>query len=427
MTASLLELIQRHPGDSPALKYRQLAGAPLVSISYQQLQQTALEKRRQTANLPQQTVSLQYHDLKDFISSLLAYDGCCAALYLLPDQNAAPAAMPFIASDTLADQRLAVNSRWYLATSGTTGTPKWIGHSLQQLTKTVSARTSGNTLCWGLVYQPFRFAGLQVVLQSLISGACLIDASDGDSEQRLATLLQGGVTALSATPSLWRQLLFSRELASLSLQQITLGGEIADQPLLNRLRQLFPQAQLRHIYASTEAGVAFAVNDGQAGFPRHYLQQGYYDLQLKVDSEHHLWLKGAALFAAELASRIDAEGYLDTEDLVELTPERVLFLGRASGVINVGGNKVHPEQVEQVILQVPGVAACRIYGKKSSILGQLVMAELVATPDTDATELVARVTQHCQQQLQRHQNPVKIQLVTALPLAGSGKQVRIVQ
>ncbi|WP_214000073.1 hypothetical protein [Arsukibacterium sp.] len=147
-------------------------------------------------------------------------------------------------------------------------------------------------------------------------------------------------------------------------------------------------------------------------------------MQLKVDQQQHLWLKGPATFAPELANRVDADGFLNTEDLVELTADRVLFLGRASGVINVGGNKVHPEQVEQVVLQVPGVAACRVYAKSSSILGQLVMAQLVATQDTDITELVARVTQHCQRQLQRHQIPIKFQLVAALPLAGSGKQAR---
>ncbi|MBV2127872.1 AMP-binding protein [Arsukibacterium indicum] len=426
MSGSLLALMERHPGDSPALKYRQTATAPLVTVSYRQLQQLALAKRRQAANLQQQAVNIRYRDIADFICSLLAYDGFCSALYLLPDHNVAPAGMLFIASETMTDQRLPVDSRWYLATSGTTGTPKWIGHSLQQLTKTVSTRASGNTLCWGLVYQPFRFAGLQVVLQSLISGACLIDASDGDIEQRFDTLVEGNVTALSATPSLWRQFLFSGKATALQLQQLTLGGEIADQPLLNRLSQLYPTAQLRHIYASTEAGVAFAVNDGKAGFPRDYLEQGYYDLQFKVDAKHHLWLKNSALFGPELATRVDAAGFLDTEDLVELTPERVLFLGRASGVINVGGNKVHPEQVEQVVLQVPGVAACRVYGKSSSILGQLVMAELVAEPDTVPEELIGRVKAHCQQQLQRHQIPFKIQVVAALPLAGSGKQVRIV-
>lgn len=427
MAPSLLDRIEQHPGAAIALQYCDPADGSVISISYQQLTTAARLKRQQISQHERHILTLPYHQLTDFIVALLAYDGVCAALYLLPDQQIALPAEQRRSIRPAAAEQCPVESRWYLATSGTTGTPKWIGHSLAQLTKTVNTKASSSQLCWGLVYQPFRFAGLQVVLQSLLSGACLADASNGDVDQRLSMLVLGGVSALSATPSLWRQFLFSNKVTALHLQQLTLGGEIADQPLLNRLKQLFPQAQMRHIYASTEAGVAFAVSDGQAGFPRRYLDQGYYDVQLKVDSQQHLWLKGPACFGPELANRVDANGFLDTEDLVELTAERVLFLGRASGVINVGGNKVHPEQVEQVVLQVPGVAACRVYAKSSSILGQLVMAQLVAEPDTDTTDLVARVAQHCQQQLQRHQIPFKFQMLTTLPLAGSGKQARTVK
>lgn len=431
MTGCLLEQIKHHPGDAPALQYCQDAGGPLVSISYQQLRQAALLKRQQTSELYQQAVTLPYQHLADFISSLLAYDGFCSALYLLPAQDTDLPVDDQIQTASTDDAtpnatQHVMASNWYLATSGTTGKPKWIQHSLQKLTKTVNTKASSRDLCWGLVYQPYRFAGLQVVLQSVLSGACLVDGSEGEVEQRLNIMVQAKVSALSATPSLWRQFLFSSKLATLPLQQLTLGGEIADQSLLNTLQQLFPYAKLRHIYASTEAGVAFAVTDGKAGFPRRYLDQGYYDLQLKVDQQQHLWLKGPAQFAPELEARVDSNGFLDTEDLVQLTAERVLFLGRASGVINVGGNKVHPEQVEQEILKVAGVAAARVYGKNSSILGQLVMAQIVASPDTDEKELVVRVTQHCQQQLQRHQLPFKIQLLSALPLAASGKQLRTV-
>jgi len=435
MTGCLLDLIQHHPGDATALQYREAVSGPLISISYQQLRQAALLKRQQATELYQQAASLPYQHIEDFISSLLAYDGFCSALYLLPEQSAdLPVHNEGLPLQTISSAHVThtapqptFDSNWYLATSGTTGKPKWIEHSLQKLTRTVNTKASSRSLCWGLVYQPYRFAGMQVVLQSLLSGACLVDASEGEIEQRLNIMTQAKVSALSATPSLWRQFLFSSKLAALPLHQITLGGEIADQPLLNRLQQLFPAAALRHIYASTEAGVAFAVTDGKAGFPRRYLEQGYYDLQLKVDQQQHLWLKSPAMFAPELANRVDSAGFLDTEDLVRLTAERVLFLGRASGVINVGGNKVHPEQVEQEILKVAGVAAARVYGKNSSILGQLVMAQIVASPDTDEKELVGRVTQHCQQQLQRHQLPFKIQLLTALPLAASGKQLRTVQ
>ncbi|WP_214000072.1 AMP-binding protein [Arsukibacterium sp.] len=284
MAACLLELIQQHPGAAIALQYCDPADGSVIKISYQQLTTAAQLKRQQISQQQRYNVTLPYHQFTDFIVGLLAYDGVCAALYLLPDQQIELPAEQSRSTRPAAAKQSAVDSRWYLATSGTTGTPKWIGHSLAQLTKTVNTKASSSQLCWGLVYQPFRFAGLQVVLQSLLSGACLIDASDGDIEQRLDMLVQAGVTALSATPSLWRQFLFSSKVTALHLQQLTLGGEIVDQPLLNRLKQLFPQAQLRHIYASTEAGVAFAVSDGQAGFPRRYLTRAIMICSLRLIS-----------------------------------------------------------------------------------------------------------------------------------------------
>src|SRR5690606_28394717 len=104
------------------------------------------------------------------------------------------------------------------------------------------------------------------------------DCSSGDAQQRFNLMLQHSVNAVSATPSLWRQLMMTAQLSTLPLQQITLGGEIADQPLLDTLAALFPTARLLHIYASTEAGVGFAVADKRAGFPASWLNQRHSNL-----------------------------------------------------------------------------------------------------------------------------------------------------
>ncbi|MCC5853782.1 MAG: AMP-binding protein [Alkalimonas sp.] len=383
--------------------------------SYQQLAEAALALRAQQPDLQNKVVAINCSQLQQFLIELLAFDGYCSAMYLQPAPELAAPDRPV----TPGQQTL-----WYLATSGTTGTPKWISHSLAELTKTVKSTAASGQLRWGLLYQPFRFAGLQVVLQSLLSGSCLVDASTGESEQRVQQLLNARVNALSGTPSLWRQLLFWPELPNLPLTQLTLGGEICDQPLLNQLQQCFPQARLRHIYASTEAGVGFSVTDGQAGFPRKYLDEGFKDLQFKVDDNQHLWLKRSTPFAATLQARLDSAGFLDTEDLVRVTSDRVYFLGRASGVINVGGNKVHPEQVEQRLLEVDGVAQARVYGKSSSILGQLILAELVPVPGADTDAVLQQVRLHCQQTLERYQTPYKFKWVNETKLAETGKLTR---
>jgi len=407
--------------------YKDYAISGDTDIAYTLLIEQALQLRLQYPALQHQAVALSYSNLKAFTCALLAFDGWCRALYLLPD-NTLQLPEPVIrwpeSSVAEAISPAAETTRWYLATSGTTGTPKWIAHSFTSLSRAAKSSKQSAALHWALCYQPTRFAGLQVLLQSLLSGAVITDCSSGDAQQRIGLMQQHTITAISATPSLWRQLLMTTQLSTLPLQQITLGGEISDQPLLDTLTALFPTARLLHIYASTEAGVGFAVADKRAGFPASWLSQRHSNLLLKIDTNQHLWLKPPQLHDTRLASAVDSDGYLDSGDLVSIQHDRVIFLGRASGVINVGGNKVHPEQVEQVLLQHPAVHQAKVYAKASSVLGQLVIADIVVDTGTDSNALQAQLVRHCQQQLERYQLPARFNIVSSLATNATGKLSR---
>lgn len=421
------------------------------AVSYDALLQLARQRRQAHPQLRGCGLALEYDDLTDFCTGLLAFDGWCSDLWLsaphLPPAErvghvrrtggrfvwragAAHAEDTIVAAGDgdcaqMTDDMPA--TRWWLATSGTSGTPKLIGHTLAGLSGKTRVSAFSRSLCWGLVYQPYRFAGLQVVLQALLSGATLVDARGPEPDQRIAVMAQHGVNALSATPSLWRALLMTGRLTQLGLTQLTLGGEIADQALLSWLRRLFPQAKLLHIYASTEAGVGFTVADGKAGFPAQWLdeQNSEAPIRMRVDAQQHLLVRPASgAVAGIVPARIDADGFLDTEDLVQVGEDRVLFLGRAGGVINVGGNKVHPEQVEQVILAVPGVAQARVYGKSSSMLGQLVAADVVAVDPQQQTVLQLAVMKHCLKHLARYQMPARLNWVTSIQAGDAGKMTR---
>ena len=178
------------------------------------------------------------------------------------------------------------STRWVLPTSGTTGEPKLVAHTLCSLTRTVQRDlTRGGQYRWGSLYHLTGFAGLQVFLQSWWGGSCLI-LGDRDTalEARVEQLAAGGCTALSATPTMWRKLLMSCPIDRLTLRRITLGGEIADQQILDALRHAFPAAKIVHIYASTEAGVGWAVRDGRAGFPAALLDHPPPGVELAVDA-----------------------------------------------------------------------------------------------------------------------------------------------
>lgn len=414
----------------------QLALDGPVQLSYQQLHGQAQQLRQQNSELQGKALAVQFTNTAEFMSALLAFDGWCSALYLQPETEVGlptglhywpyQGAAAIDAADTAisaSSAEFAIETSWHLATSGTTGTPKWIAHSFAGLSRAVKC-SPAQPLRWGLCYQPYRFAGLQVVLQSLLSGACLIDASWGDAENRIQTLSQYQVNALSATPSLWRQLLMTNQLTTVPLEQLTLGGEIADQALLSKLSRLFPAARLLHIYASTEAGVGFAVSDGQAGFPADWLQQPRSGVQLRINDQQHLCIKPATSPLQNSTLELDADGFIDTGDVVECRDRRVLFFGRANGAINVGGNKVHPEHVEQVLLQHDAVLQARVYGKPSSVLGQLVVADIVVANETNTKALQAELMQLCLRQLQRHQIPTRYYWISQLANTSTGKLSR---
>src|SRR5829696_473825 len=146
---------------------------------------------------------------------------------------------------------------WTLATSGTTGVPKLVEHTLASLTRTMRKSVSHAQLRWGQLFDMSRFAGCQVFLQGVIGGGGLILPDPGEPLQEGINLLRThGCSALSATPTLWRKILMTEESRQLQLRQVTLGGEIADDAILRSLRARFPLATIVHIYASTEAGAA---------------------------------------------------------------------------------------------------------------------------------------------------------------------------
>ncbi len=404
------------------------------TIAVSDLIKKAAEIRQQNPQLCQSDISIGYTHLAEFVTALIAFDGWCSAIYLCPPNVAPPQkelidwplSADIVIDDSTREKLISsscahVQTSWYMATSGTTGEPKWFAHSFPSLTSSTKHSQKLQALFWALLYQPFRFAGLQVVLQALLSGADLVDAADYEPLALMALLKQHEVTAISATPSLWRQLLMTGLLAEVELRHITLGGEIADQSVLDKLRSLFPKAKLRHIYASTESGVGLVVSDGLAGFPVKWLEDLTLPVTLKVSDTQHLMVKPSFDICQTLIAQTDTQGYLDTLDRVEIKGDRVIFVGRATGTINVGGNKVHPEKVEQVLLQCPEISQAKVYAKKSALMGELVVADITIIPTSDQQQVKQQVLKICKNQLQRFEIPTKINVVNDIAHDPSGK------
>jgi acyl-coenzyme A synthetase/AMP-(fatty) acid ligase len=336
-------------------------------------------------------------------------------------------------SDLTYTRSAPLQTEWILLTSGTTGPPKLVVHTLASLAGAIAPCSSHNGgKVWSTFYDFRRYGGLQIMLRAALTGSSLVLSSAKESTADfLARAASHGVTHISGTPSHWRQALMSPIPREFAPQYIRLSGEIADQGILNQLRSAFPQARIAHAFASTEAGLAFEVNDAEMGFPASAIEATP-GVEMKVE---HGSLR---IRSNRTASRYlgdpglvlrDAEGFVDTCDLLEMRNGRYYFVGRRDGVINVGGMKVHPEEVEAVINRHPEVQMSLVRAKKNPITGSLVIADVVmrdipqGSPDS-VNKLQREIMLLCRETLSSHKVPATINVVTSLAVAESGKLVR---
>lgn len=321
-----------------------------------------------------------------------------------------------------------VDTCWIIPTSGTTGSPKLVKHTLSSLTRTVKENQSkGREYIWGMLYELGRFAGLQVFLQSILGGSRIVFPDRNTKlDDTVKILTESGCNALSATPTLWRRLMMTESASKLPLQLITLGGEISDKRILNALATRYPNARIVHIYASTEAGVGFSVTDGIAGFPASFLSSPLKGVELKVD-DGILWLRpstGKQTFVGESTNLSDEEGWINSGDRVDRQNERYYFLGRSNGAINVGGNKVFPESVENIIREVDGVLLVMVKAKANPFMGSLV--EAIVKPDSkmDLNLLKSSISKHCKSNLAPYEVPAIISWTEDMHTNEAGKIIR---
>ena len=320
-------------------------------------------------------------------------------------------------------------TEWVLLTSGTTGVPKLVRHTLASLIAPI--KPVAEPPIWGTFYDIRRYGGMQIFLRALVGGGSLILSSAGEPvAEHLGRLAAHGATHVSGTPSHWWRVLMGPEAGIIAPRYVRLSGEIANQTVLDGLRAAYPQAGVGHAFASTEAGVGFEVNDALEGFPADFLGIGKGDVDIAVE-DGVLRLRSprtaSEYIGAGAAALRDAEDFVDTGDLVELRGARYHFVGRKDGVINVGGLKVHPEEVEATINRHAGVSGSLVKSRKSPITGAIVVADVVlkagGAPETRPV-LEREIIALCRRDLAAYKVPAMIRFVSTLPMTAAGKLLR---
>lgn len=283
-------------------------------------------------------------------------------------------------------------------TTGTTGEPKAARHDWRRLARGASGRTPQPGARWLLGYDLNQFAGTQLLAHVIATQATLVVSPSPWPRDAPAIMRDLGVTHVSATPTFWRLALSSidpADAAALPLVQVTLGGEAVPRPLLDQLTTLFPTARVSQVYATTELGSLLSVRDLDNGLPLDAIERELGSGVAIEVRDGELWVRSEVGMLGYYGEPEVDTGWRPTGDLVEVEDGRLRFVGRTSERINVGGVKVHPLPIEEVVGGVPGVALVRARGKANPVTGEIVVVDVVPAPGADPDQLDAAIRAAC--------------------------------
>lgn len=270
-----------------------------------------------------------------------------------------------------------------LFTSGTTGLPKVVNHTVSSLTRMVRIGESYQEHIWGLAYNPTHMAGVQVLLQGLLNLNTLVYVFGKTSVEVSANIKKYNITHLSATPTFYRLMVALKEEFP-SVKRVTLGGEKSDPKLYRDIKQSFPNAKINNIYASTELGSLFVAKDNIFSVPDSIKKN------VKV-------VEGELEIHTSIIPFMKKDEWYKTGDLVEIVnaePLQFIFVNRKTEMINVGGYKVNPYEIEEALRLFPELEDVRVFGKSNSVLGNIICMEFVLSKGTqiDAKEIRKRLS-----------------------------------
>lgn len=296
--------------------------------------------------------------------------------------------------------------------SGTSGEPKAAVHDLTLLLEKFEVRRPALRALAFLLFD--HLGGINTMLHTLSNGGALVSTDDRSPDAVCRLIEQHGVELLPATPTFLNLLLLSgahRRHDLGSLRVISYGAEPMPAAALARLREAFPRVKLQQTYGMIELGAMRTTSREDGSL---WVKVGGEGFQTRVvDGMLQVRARSMLLGYLNAPTPITEDGWLATGDLVEEDGQYLKFLGRESDLINVGGEKVYPTEVEGVIESMDGVLDATVYGEPNNLVGQIVCARVTTDERSDhgRDELARRVRRFCRDRLERFKVPVKVEVV----------------
>jgi len=295
--------------------------------------------------------------------------------------------------------------------SGSTGVPKGILQDCEYVMKKFVVNRQGWRTVLFLLMD--HFGGFNTLLSTFAYGGMSVCVSERTPEAVCRAIVQSSANLLPTTPTFLNFLLASgvyKNFDLSSIKLITYGTELMSTATLKKVREAFPNAQLKQTYGLSELGVLRSKSEHDESV---WVQIGGKGFETKIVDDI-LWIRSEANMVGYLnaPSPIDEEGWMCTGDQVEVKGEYLRFLGRKSEIINVGGKKVFPVEVETVLLEAENICEASVYGVQHSLLGQVVHALISIYQPEEHRELQERLRKLCLKKLARYKVPMRFIIVS---------------
>ncbi len=318
------------------------------------------------------------------------------------------------------------NAGLVLFSSGTTGKPKAMIQNLDSLIDSYQGKRQKNMNM--LVFLMFdHIGGLNTLFNTLAIGSTLILPENRDAEYICSLLEKHKIRVLPSSPTFLNLILISEAYKKFdlkSLRMITYGTEAMPESLLKRLKATFPKVKFLQTFGTSETGIASTSSKNSEST---FMKINDPNLEYKIVNDE-LWLKSKTQILGYLNASMDSftdDGWFKTGDLVEVIEDGYLkIIGRNKEMINVGGEKVLPAEVESVVLEIDEVIDCMAYSESNNITGQTVVIDVVFKEELTSREAKKLVRKFCKDKLDGYKIPSKVNIVKKTNFGERFKKIR---
>ena len=314
-----------------------------------------------------------------------------------------------------------------LFSSGSTGAPKAMIHNLDTLVDSYGYKKQKQINM--LVFLMFdHIGGINTMLNILSMNATMIIPQNRNADDICQLIEEYKIAVLPSSPTFLNLILINRSYEKYdlsSLRMITYGTETMPEGLLNRLKTVFSKVKFLQTFGTSETGIAATSSKSSSST---FMKIDDENLEYKI-VDNELWLRSKTQILGYLNRSMESftnDGWFKTGDLVELDNEGFIkIIGRNKEIINVGGQKVLPSEVESVLLGMDEIEDCLVYGEQNAITGQSVSCDVVLKSGVEADGLKILVRKFCKDKLDSFKIPTRVNVVQKTEFTERFKKSRI--